>query len=602
MKWNSPSAKRRPCLPLVAASVLLAFLLAAGAPSQALPQTPPSPARAERARDAAATGQTGTPAPPPAATKPVPPAANPQPPADTVDSEEPPAAAPQGPQPPDGKWLKDAEGREYFLEKLPKTAGTYQRLDAKTVRTLWGIPIDVAKEDDQFFYYKVYRLDPAALGPQPDQEPTPEQQRAVAETYRVDTPESRRLHFAPFSSGLPTGGQWRNGFAIADMNGDGHPDIVHPPARKSMSNPSIFLGDGHGNWRRWREAKFPPLPFDYGDAAVGDLNGDGHMDIVLGMHLRGIVALLGDGKGNFTDWSKGLDLQRQSDEDAAFSSRAVAVVHWNHDKRLDILALGEGPRLATSGENRLPAKSQSFGTVIYLNQGDGTWKRKDQGTGRQQIFGDSIATGDFNGDHRPDFATGSNLMGAKALVNLSRADGGWDTQEIDVMRPSAYVNAVAVADFDRDGRDDLAVGYLSYELQTWRSGVDIYYSRRGGKWERRALVVEEGREGFTALATGDLDRDGNRDLVALTGDGRTLVFLGNGKGGFTREAAAEIPPVEGGCRGYHVELADLDGDGRDEIVAGFAGENSPMFAPNRCLSGGALTAWHVQQEQPAARP
>jgi len=50
--------------------------------------------------------------------------------------------------------------------------------------------------------------------------------------------------------------------------------------------------------------------------------------------------------------------------------------------------------------------------------------------------------------------------------------------------------------------------------------------------------------------------------VALTSTGETWVFLGDGKGWFTREAATGIPPYAGGCTGYHVRLADLDGDGK----------------------------------------
>src|SRR5262249_13551769 len=93
--------------------------------------------------------------------------------------------------------------------------------------------------------------------------------------------------------------------------------------------------------------------------------------------------------------------------------------------------------------------------------------------------------------------------------------------------------------------------------------------------------------------------DGNLDLVALTGDGATWVFLGDGKGFFTREAAA-IPDYGPGCNGSRVRLADLDGDGRDEIVASFAGEYSPVNAPEACRTEGGIRAWHSVPASPAA--
>jgi hypothetical protein len=509
-------------------------------------------------------------------------------------------AMPPQPQPPDGKWLTDENGQQYFLEKLEKQEGTYRRLDEKTVRTRWGIPIDVAKEDDKFFYYKVYKVDPQAQGPAVNPAPTQKEIHLVEDTYRIDSVESSRLKAVPFSNGLPDDGQWRNGFDLADINGDGHLDIVHGPARKSMQNPAIFLGDGKGNWQRWSNTTFPPRPFDYGDAAVADFNGDGHLDIALGMHLRGLAVVLGDGKGKFTDWSKGLDFSvpGQKGADASgFSSRTITVLDWNQDGRPDILALGEGPRLNVSAARREgspPGGGESYGAVVYLNQGDGTWKRQDQGTGAGEIFGDDIVTGDFNGDHRPDFATGTNIMGRKSLVNFAREDGGWDASDIEGIRPNSYVRSVAAGDFNHDGRADLAVGYISFELSTWRSGVDILYSRPGDRWERRVLAVEPGRNGVSGLAAGDLDGDKQIDLVAVTDDGRTQVFPGDGKGFFTRDKVT-FPAVAGGCRGYHVQLGDLNGDGDDEIVEGFAGEASAMFAPQRCPSAGALRAWDIDK-------
>src|SRR5262245_42878837 len=90
----------------------------------------------------------------------------------------------------------------------------------------------------------------------------------------VETAALRSLVFEPFGRGLPTRGQWRNGFAVADMNGDGHPDIVHGPPRKVRGGPVVFLGDGRGGWTVWKDARFPAAPYDYGTAAVADFNGD----------------------------------------------------------------------------------------------------------------------------------------------------------------------------------------------------------------------------------------------------------------------------------------------------------------------------------------
>lgn len=517
---------------------------------------------------------------------------------DTVLQEAPAAAAQadQGPQPPDGKWLSDKEGRQYFLDKFDKNM-RHRRLDEKTVRTPWGISIEVEKEDEKFFYYKVYRLDPNAradFGLRP--KPTEEEEKQVKASYEIKVLESSRLTFTSFGKGLPNSGQWRNGFDIADMNGDKLPDILHGPARKSLGPPVVFLNDGKGNWRRWAEAKFPRAPFDYGDAAAADFNGDGHMDIALGVHLRGLMALVGDGKGNFTDWSKGLDMQipgRDGNDASGFSSRTIDTVDWNGDGRADIVALGEGPRLnmTSRGAAAKPSSSQSYGLAIYLNQGDGSWVRKDQGTSAQEIFGEDVALADFNGDRRLDIATGSSIMGRRTVLNFGREDGAWSVTEVEQVRPQGYVRAVTAADFNGDGVDDLAVGYLSFELATWRSGIDILYGRADGVWTRRTLAMREGRSEFSALDSGDLDGDGKLDLVALTGKGQISVFLGDGKGFFTHEAATGIPTYEGECRGYHVELADLDKDGKDEIVAGFAGEGSPMLAPNFCPSGGGLQAW-----------
>ncbi len=483
---------------------------------------------------------------------------------------------------------RDDQGRAYSVRTIPKTQAV--RVDADHVRTNWGITLDLVGEDDANYRYKLY--DVSAYKPAPAATPSAAERKRVAASYAVDTRGSNRLHFTSFGAGLPTQGQWRDGFDLADVDGDGHLDLVHGPPRTGQPLPRVFRGDGRGHWELWRAAKYPPLPYDYGDAHAADLDGDGRVDLVLSSHLRGFAALRNDGGGVFNDMGRGLQLVAPGKgAPAPFSSRAFQLVDWNRDGRPDIVALGEGPRLElTRGAGQRAMAGAAMGLALFLNEGKNGWRRADRPDPGDGIFGQALAVGDFDHDGRPDVVTASGILGRNELLYSATADGGWRRTAVPAVRPSAYVRAVASADFDRDGRDDLAVAYTSYELETWRSGVDVLFSRPDGAFERRALDMVEDKTGVFALATGDLDGDRAPDLVALTGDGATIVFLGDGRGRFTREKTPP-PTWEGRCRGVHAVLRDLDGDGRDEIVAAFAEERSDASGEERCPHGGGIAAW-----------
>lgn len=509
-------------------------------------------------------------------------------------------------QPPDGKWLVDEQGRQYFVDTIPKQENGYAWLnEEKTqVQVRYGAIYDVVGEDATSFRVKIYRADPNARPPTP--KVSKEELEKVAATYRNNTGTADRLQFVPFGRGLPESGQWRNGFEIADMNGDGHPDIVHGPARKQGGGPNIFLGDGKGNWRRWSEARFPPLPYDYGDVAVADFNGDGRLDLALAVHLHGILALVADGPASFKEWGRGLDFHGAASPppgEITFSSRAVTAADMNGDGRPDIVAEGEGPRPPTGAvtpggppgrEAGASSASGGFGLVVYLNQGDGTWVRRADEPVR--LFGDKVVVADFTHDGIPDIVLGSNVLGAREILRIGTGGGAWTKARLEGLRPS-FVGDVNVADYNGDGRPDLAVGYLSYELKLWRSGIDLFLGRADGSWERRPVAVEDGRGWVTALATGDIDGDGKLDLAALTGEGETWILLGKGDGSFVREKSPEIPKDEGGCKGYDVKIADLDGEPGGEVVAAFAGEPSVLFAPAQCVDEGKMVAWKARKRR-----
>jgi hypothetical protein len=508
--------------------------------------------------------------------------------------------------PPDGKWLTDEFGRKYFVQRIKKIPQAWVWVvEGKRVQLARGLMFDVVSSDETSFDVKIYGTDAqmaAGIAEGGKRVPSPEDLAKAAASYRTEVAASDRLTFTPLSQGLPTHGQWRQGFVVADVNEDGNLDIVHGPPRKGGSTPAIFLGDGKGGWRRWNEASFPSIPFDYGDIAVADFNGDRHPDLAIASHLRGISVLAGDGKGNFRPWSEGIEFEANDQDKPIFSSRAITVVDWNGDGRTDILAWGEGPRLAAA---RLQGGGGDFstgsrGAVVYLNQGDGTWQKKapdGAASGSSRSYGDSVQVTDFNGDKHPDFVAASALTGNRTLLYLGQEDGSWKGSSIDQLRPQATFRGVAAGDFNGDGRADLAVGYASTELGIARTGIDVLLARPDGSWDRRPLGSEEGRAGVWALGAGDLDGDGALDLVGITGAGSGWVFLGDGKGSFTREQSPELAPQEVGCTGYHVELVDLNKDGAAELIASYAGEGSlsPLGGVGKCASGGSLRAWKVSR-------
>lgn len=501
-----------------------------------------------------------------------------------------PAARTLALEPPDGNWLKDEEtGQEYFISELPKAGLWYKRVGDDMIRTRHGMTFRFVDETDEAYLVKIFK--PAPRGSFQDKGPTMKELADAEATYKVEIGSADRLQLESFDNGLPRGGQWRHGFEMADMNGDSHLDLVHGLPRKQGGGPRIFLGDGAGNWSYWEDVTFPRVNFDYGDITVADWNGDGHQDVGLGMHMIGMLAMIGDGQGGFEAWSEGIGLSATAAGKGVFSSRQVEAVDWNSDGRPDLAAVSEGPRGPRSTDE------VAMGKIIYINQGDGTWETMAD-TDPGLNFANHMEIADLNGDGRPDMLTGTSARNYNRLVNFNVDGETWEAKTVEPVRRGGWVQGVAVGDFDRDGRADLVLSYYNQELGIHRAGIDLLYQRDEGVWERRPIMAtdrasEEGWTVTSAIATGDVDGDGMTDLVGVTQKGEGLIFLGNDDGFVTIEEEPDFGHGEP-CQGYSLVLRDVDGDGRDEILAGFAGESGG------CTSLGALRAWRVAGAATAA--
>ena len=396
--------------------------------------------------------------------------------------------------------------------------------------------------------------------------------------------------------GLPRQGQWRNSFAVADMNLDKIPDLVHGTGAK-VGRPSGHLSGGWpGRFRPLNKASFPQLPYDYGVVTVADFDGDGlAVDIALSAHLRGITVLIGDGQGNFTEWEHGLTLRRPVGTGAMpFCAGALAAVDWNQDGRMDLVAIPEG---ASRVALRAGRRQSDGGVLVFLNEPE-AWRPILIDSASPSLIGTSLAIGDVNADGRQDVLTGSATLGLSRLLHLN-AGGARSEQDPALPVPGrAFVTTVGMADFDKNGRSDPIVGFSVLNGTTWEHRVEVHLSFPG-RFQTVSLTKDPEKSAFRAIAAGDLDGDGKLDLAAVLSDGSLKLYRG-GPEDFTLALVELAPAWRRGCAGYDVQIVDLDRDGGPEIVASFAGEPSGYSFEATTSSGGGIQAWRLSNDGAAA--
>lgn len=493
---------------------------------------------------------------------------------------------------PDPKKVYVRLGRDHVIEKFPKKGAAYDVERPGWVRPLayLNIPAEIYQENDEFVWVWLEtpesqkrqtqaRIDAVpeavATGISAGTEYTPEQiemVKAIRPEFEPVTPpmSAKTIVFQESSDGLPTRGNWRNSLAVADMNEDGFRDLVVPPERGSIrAVPLIFLGDGKGRWKRWEGVTWE-LPTNYGTVVVGDLNRDGHQDVVVAVHLFGLRAFLGDGKGKFTDASNGLPFD--------FPTRRAILTDVDRNGTLDIVTISE----AGTPSEQTPVK----GTLLraYLNDGQaGRWTLVDIADEKRQVGGDWLTAANLNGDKFPDFVAASVFFNSPDTIYMSNKNLAWKEIGRGWLPFYSLYWAMSAGKFYPSKTDQVAVSYgrawpiamdprtVSKPKVTQILGIDLL-SFEGKEPKRKPIVRWESRRAIWGMANGDFDGDGNLDLVYWHPDPHEyVILLGDGKGNFQRAQlkGADLP----GNTMYDIRVADVNGDKRPDLIAMFEAED-----------------------------
>ncbi len=204
------------------------------------------------------------------------------------------------------------------------------------------------------------------------------------------------------------------------------------------------------------------------------------------------------------------------------------------------------------------------------------------------------AFGNFSGSGRLDLFTATvtyspnSSTPATATASLfefwrKQADGSFvkDTQLLASAAGCIHPRKAIVADFNGDGRPDIFVACHGYDAAPFPGErPKLLLSQPNGSYVTQDAFPDIGF--FHSASAADLNGDGLPDVVVVnpSDPAVAIVFLNQGNGTFRREAAGRLPLSIGGKNYFSIELVDVDGDGKVDLVMGgheFEGATTAVF-------------------------
>jgi protein involved in polysaccharide export with SLBB domain len=296
---------------------------------------------------------------------------------------------------------------------------------------------------------------------------------------------------------LPVHGEVRS-IAVADVDEDGLRDILFS-ARRETSGIRVWMNQAQ---RKWKQQNGPIKINIYEHLKTGDVNSDGHMDVIAANStsdtIAGIQVWLGDGKGGWFGEFGPTTMGRYM---------GVALADLNQDGFLDLSGAGWG----------------TYGAVrVWLGHGNGMWTATPP-LMKGSYYGVNI--GDVNDDGNFDIIAATYRKGVQ--IFLGDGKGSFQTvkgpleqikgrrkAQPDVQKQNqpnltgeeSFWQALPV-DLDGDRQLDIIASSLDNNgILAWKNSGENRWRNYGGQFPSVGI--------YYGLATGDINRDGATDICA----------------------------------------------------------------------------------------
>ena len=410
----------------------------------------------------------------------------------------------------------------------------------------------------------------------------------ITETVNGVTADSTTLFLPTFPGTAPlsatslsnffnlNGGSLAWGVAVADIDGDGKPDLVLGNAGDS----SIWIYRNISSNGILSPSSFAAPVILYAAPAMGhgagipltlaDLDGDGRLDIVFANFDEGTVSVFQNlsTPGNLTsnsfaprlDFAVGTYPQGSVATDLDGDGRPdIVVINWASASMSVLRNLSTGGLLTTN----------SFAPALNFATPGGPVQ---------------IVAADLDGDGKFDLVIANNQSTSDSALSIFRNTSTPGSisfaPRLDLAAADNTEECIAVADIDGDGKQDLIVGsYFSSNFSVYRN-IGSPGSITASSFAAPVTFPAGGPIHQSGIALGDIDGDGKPDIAIVDQNSGLLYIYRNlsTPGTFTASSLATPVTFTAGFNSASIAIADLNGDGKPDVfISNTYGNNATIW-------------------------